>query len=78
MADVSNTVSNTPRVIDLTGKTPAPTATPNSGTKRSAPVDDHDDEENLSDIDVSHEPLTENPDQIRRKIHRVIDNKELK
>lgn len=47
-----------------------------AGTKRKSTSNDNGDENdvNLSDIDVEGMPLTENPDQIRRKIHRLIEN----
>lgn len=68
--------------IDLTGPSTnqpleAPTATqPKTGTKRKSTSNDdgHEDDVNVSDIDVSGEPMTENPDQIRRKINRLIEN----
>lgn len=49
---------------------------PRAGTKRKSTSNDNGDENdvNLSDIDVEGMPLTENPDQIRRKIHRLIEN----
>jgi hypothetical protein len=49
---------------------------PRTGTKRKSTSNDNGDENdiNLHEIDVGHMPLTENPDQIRRKIHRLIEN----
>lgn len=47
-----------------------------AGTKRKSTSNEKEDENDvhLSDIDVEGMPLTENPDQIRRKIHRLIEN----
>lgn len=49
---------------------------PRTGTKRKSKSNDNGDENdlNLSNIDVEGMPLTENPDQIRRKIHRLVEN----
>ena len=53
-----------------------PVPQPRTGTKRKSTSNDNGDENdvNLSDIDVGGMPMTENPDQIRRKIHRLIEN----
>ena len=45
-----------------------------AGTKRKSTSNDDEDDVNLSDIDVGGMPLTDNPDQVRRKIHRLIEN----
>jgi hypothetical protein len=49
---------------------------PCTGTKRKSTLNDNEGENDthLSDIDVSGELMTENPDQIRRKISRLIEN----
>jgi hypothetical protein len=49
---------------------------PRTGTKRKSTSNDNEGENDahLSDIDVSGELMTENPDQIRRKISRLIEN----
>jgi hypothetical protein len=49
---------------------------PRTGTKRKSTSNDNEDENDvhLSDIDVSGELMTENPDQVRRKISRLIEN----
>jgi hypothetical protein len=49
---------------------------PRTGTKRKSTSNDNEGENDahLSDIDVNGELMTENPDQIRRKITRLIEN----
>lgn len=44
------------------------------GTKRKSTSNEDENNVHLSQIDVSGMPLTDNADQIRRKIHRLIEN----
>jgi len=49
---------------------------PRAGTKRKSTSNDNGDENDvdLSDIDVVGMPMTDNPDQVRRKSHRLIED----
>lgn len=68
--------------IDLTNPSP-PTGQPHEdastrrtsqGTKRKSTADNDDNSIDLSDIDVEGMPITDNADQVRRKISRLIEN----
>jgi hypothetical protein len=73
-------VSALTETIDLTGNAPNPpsedtTARRTSqGTKRKSTSNDDEEAVDLSDIDVEGMPITDNADQIRRKITRLIEN----
>jgi hypothetical protein len=53
---------------------------PQTGSKRKSTSNNDGGENGINplDIDVSGEPLTENPDQVRRKIHRLIEHDGMK
>ena len=81
-----NTYSNT-ETVDLTEDSENQPQSNNAvdqpvkaGTKRKS-TSNEDEPENdvhLSDIDVDGMPLEDNPDQIRRKIRRLLDNSDMK
>jgi len=66
--------------IDLTGSAPNPpnedttSRRTSQGTKRKSTSNNDEEDVNLSDIDVDGMPITENADQVRRKIARLIEN----
>jgi hypothetical protein len=70
--------------IDLTGSAPDPpnedtTARRTSqGTKRKSTSNIEEEDVDLSDIDIDGMPITENADQVRRKIARLIENDGMK
>jgi hypothetical protein len=70
--------------IGLTGSAPNPpnedaTARRTSqGTKRKSTSNIEEEDVDLSDIDIDGMPITENADQVRRKIQRLIENDGMK
>jgi hypothetical protein len=73
-------MSTLTETIDLTGNEPDPpsedaTARRTSqGTKRKSTSNNDEEDVDLSDINVEGMPITDNADQIRRKITRLIEN----